>query len=536
VKPAATTASLHHLLLEDRHAERAFEHAAHGVGRIRDRLQSLPALQVRMHHAALDRPGAHDRGLDHEVIEGARPQPRQHVHLRTRLDLEHAERIALAQHVVDARALGGNLLHRHRRAAESADVIERAPDAREHAQRQHVDLEQAERIEVVLVPLDHGAVGHRRVLDRHQAVEPVARDDEAARVLRQMARKAHQVLRQLHHLRDHRVVGVEAGLLQALGLDPAAVPPGHRLGQLVDLVERQAERLAHVAQRALGAVRVQRRGERGAMAAVLGIDVLHHFFAPLMLEVDVDVGRLVALLADEALEQHAHARRIDLGDAQAVAHRRVGRRAASLAQDALRARKADDVVHGEEVGLVGEVGDQRQFMLDRLAHLVRHAVGVTAAGLVVGRLAQPGGRRFARRHDLLRVLVAQFVEREAAALRDRERLGQQLRRVDALQPIARAQIALGIRQQTPAGLCQRRLVAHRGQHVLQPLACTRMHVHIACRHQRQAGPLRQRGQVRQRLRIVCAAHQLAGDPHPSRHQRRQPTKIRVRFNFLALTR
>jgi hypothetical protein len=58
---------------------------------------------------------------------------------------------------------------------------------------------------------------------------------------------------------------------------------------------------------ALGTVCVQRRRQRRAVPAVLGVDVLHHFLAPLVLEVDVDVGRLVALLADEALEQHAHA-------------------------------------------------------------------------------------------------------------------------------------------------------------------------------------------------------------------------------------
>ena len=83
---------------------------------------------------------------------------------------------------------------------------------------------------------------------------------------------------------------------------------------------------------------MQRRRQRRAVAAVLVVDVLHDFLAPLVLEVDVDVGRLVALLADEALEQHATARRIDLGDAEAVADRRVRRRAAPLAQDALRAR------------------------------------------------------------------------------------------------------------------------------------------------------------------------------------------------------
>ena len=84
----------------------------------------------------------------------------------------------------------------------------------------------------------------------------------------------------------------------------------------------------------------------------LRVDVLDHFLAPLVLEVDVDVGRLVALPRDEALEQHAHARGIDFGDAERVADGGVRGRAAALAQDAARARERDDVVDGEEVGLV----------------------------------------------------------------------------------------------------------------------------------------------------------------------------------------
>jgi hypothetical protein len=46
------------------------------------------------------------------------------------------------------------------------------------------------RTDIVLVPLDHRALLHRGVLDGHQVVEPVARDHEAARVLRQVAREA----------------------------------------------------------------------------------------------------------------------------------------------------------------------------------------------------------------------------------------------------------------------------------------------------------------------------------------------------------
>ena len=52
--------------------------------------------------------------------------------------------------------------------------------------------DELEGVDIVFVPLDDGAVGHGRVLYRHQAREPIACDHEAAGVLRQVARKAHQ--------------------------------------------------------------------------------------------------------------------------------------------------------------------------------------------------------------------------------------------------------------------------------------------------------------------------------------------------------
>ncbi len=45
--------------------------------------------------------------------------------------------------------------------------IERAAQGTEHAQCKNVDFQQADQVQIVLVPLDDGAVGHRGVLDRH---------------------------------------------------------------------------------------------------------------------------------------------------------------------------------------------------------------------------------------------------------------------------------------------------------------------------------------------------------------------------------
>ena len=61
----------------------------------------------------------------------------------------------------------------------------------------------------------------------------------------------------------------------------------------------------------------------------------------------------------------------DLGDLEAVADGRVGRRAAPLAEDfALVAGVADDVVDGEEVGRVALVGDELE-LADQSAALDR---------------------------------------------------------------------------------------------------------------------------------------------------------------------
>ena len=56
-------------------------------------------------------------------------------------------------------------------------------DAAEHTERQHIHLQQAERVEIVLVPFNDGAPLHRRRADRTQMVEPPTGDDEAANML-----------------------------------------------------------------------------------------------------------------------------------------------------------------------------------------------------------------------------------------------------------------------------------------------------------------------------------------------------------------
>ena len=89
--------------------------------------------------------------------------------------------------------------------------IERLAQARQHAEAEHVDFQNAQRVEIILVPLDEGAVIHRRIADRHHFVEPAAGDDKAADMLGKMARKAIDLLRERKDLAHAPALRIEAG-------------------------------------------------------------------------------------------------------------------------------------------------------------------------------------------------------------------------------------------------------------------------------------------------------------------------------------
>ena len=110
------------------------------------------------------------------------------------------------------------------------------------------------------------------------------------------------------------------------------------------------------------------------MAAICVVDPLDHFLPAFVLEVDVDVGRLAALLRDEALEQKFRAHRIDGGDTEHIADGGIGGASPALAEDAAILGELDDGIHGQKVRRVFELLDQHQLV----AELRRDAVGYHA--------------------------------------------------------------------------------------------------------------------------------------------------------------
>ena len=143
-----------------------------------------------------------------------------------------------------------------------------------------------------------------------------------------------------------------------------------------------------------------------------------------MLEIDIDVRRLLPLRRDEALEQKVDLGRVDIGDGEAVADGGVRRRAAPLAEDVEVPRVMHDVVHGEEVARVVELLDQRELLLERVAHLVGDAAGEAPGGAFPGEIFEMRLRRLALGHRLVWIFVFQLVEGEGAGICDLDGAGE----------------------------------------------------------------------------------------------------------------
>ncbi len=172
-EPGGDDREPHRLLLEQRDAQRLLEHAPQLVLLVGDRVR--PDAAGGAGTGGPSPPGSARGGRSPPRSRGRRSpaasEPREHRHLRPALDLEDADRVGPAEHVVHGRVLaaGSCAAARAGSAGTIASPLDRQvsmPSAEE------VDLEEPEHVEVVLVPLDDRPAGHGRVGDRDQVARP----------------------------------------------------------------------------------------------------------------------------------------------------------------------------------------------------------------------------------------------------------------------------------------------------------------------------------------------------------------------------
>ena len=266
-------------------------------------------------------PGPDQRDLDHQVVEHPRLQPGQGGHLRPGLHLEHPDGIGALQHLVD-RGLGQIQLGQiHLDALVLGHQVDDVVQRREHAQPEQVELHQTYCRAVVFVPLQHTAVLHPRPFHRAHVGDRAVADHHAAGVDAHVPRQVGDLHGQVDHrfgdVLDVRRVGQVAPLADLLA-------PG------VLLTLGEAQRAGHVAHRAAAAVGDDVGDLGGVVAAVAVVDVLDGLLAQVRFDVDVDIRWPVPRRGQEPLEQQLVGDRVDVGDAERVADRRIGRRSPAL--------------------------------------------------------------------------------------------------------------------------------------------------------------------------------------------------------------
>src|SRR5690606_561501 len=216
---------------------------------------------------------------------------------------------------------------------------------------------------------------------------------------------------------------------------------------------------------------------------------------------------------------------VDLGDAQAVANGGVGGGPTALAQNAAVACEVHNIVNREEIGLVGQVCNDGQVVVQLSHDLIGDAGGIAAQPSGQGFLTQILGGSQARGHDLLGILVLNLFQRKTAPLSDAQGFSQQWGGKQIGQPQAAAQVAFGIGVQVLNNVGDGLSMPDGGQRVMQGLARTPMHLDTAQRHQGDAATIPDFLQDSQMTRVGGAVMQAHPDPQALGEDIRQSTHL-----------
>ena len=148
--------------------------------------------------------------------------------------------------------------------------------------------------------------------------------------------------------------------------------------------------------------------------------MLDHLLAALVLDVEVDVGRAVALEGEEPLEQQAEGDGVGLGDAERVTHRAVRRAPPALAVDVVDPAELDDLDQHQEVAGEVELLDHVELVRDLVHRLLvlRVRARVRDGSTARGELAQPAHLGVAGRNVVIGKLGRGEVQVEGAGTRD----------------------------------------------------------------------------------------------------------------------
>jgi hypothetical protein len=549
-EPGEVDGDVEHLILEDDDAQclpqRLLQERVIGGRLVRRVLaQPLPPFDVRVDRLPLDRARPHERDLDGDVVEVLRARAQDRLHLRAALDLKAADGVGLLdlrEHVgvVERDAREVDLL-----AARARDEVDALLHRREHSEPEQVDLQEAGVRTRVLVPLAHLPARHRRRLHGHELDERTRRDHHPAGVLGDVPRQPADLAAELRESTPARRgelsprVREHAHLLGDAGRVPAVGEPR----QPLEVGEREAERLADVADRAARAVRGEARDERCVLASVSLRDADDELLADVPRKVEVDVRDRGELAVDEAAEREVRLHRVDVREPGEVADERADRRstpasgreqvthrprAAHLERNL--ARELEHLPVEEEEAGEPELVDQRKLLVETRADAALAAVqpAVALGERALAHAAELHARRLGAVREVGIAVAELLSEVELEPLRDLERARHRVAIVgEPLEHVrGRGENALVVSAPLALAAVERGVAANCDEHVLQRRTADAVGVHVAGRdgaHVQRLGEIAQRGVAPRvaafvrtlELDVEALAAEGAGEPRGS---------------------
>ena len=379
----------------------------------------------------LHRAGSVERDHGDEVFELLGPETAERVAHPGRLELEHAERLRLGEHLVRFLVVERQAIEVEVEPAGLLDQRHRVGEHGERAESEEVHLQEPE-----LLDRSHRVAGDQLrtlgvLVERDVFLERLVGDHDSRGVHRGVAGASLERagdLPQLAHvgLAAHHLGQGQRLLVRVVERDVQR-EVRHQLGDPVDVGVRHAEHAPDVADRRLRAERPEGDDVGDPVAAVAFRHVADDLVAAVVREIDVHIGHRDPFRVQESLEQEPVPDRVDVGDAQTVGGQRAGGRAASGPdRDPLLARVADEVPHDQEVAREPHLLDDGELAGQPGLYGVPGA-RIPALEPFVGELVQIAVERVLTGDDVARQVELVEVECEVAALGHRQGVATGLR-------------------------------------------------------------------------------------------------------------
>ena len=381
----------HDLLLVNRYAVGFLQVFGHFGQVILDFLAAVLAVHVVGNVG--NRAGAVQRVHGNQIAETVGLQVFHVLFHPVRFKLEHGIGFAALKQFVGFRIIKRHGINVNFHAVVALDQQQAVAQNRQVAQTQKVHLDHARILNDLALELRDEQVGFLRRGNGNDIRQIAGGDDDARRVDTGVAHGSlqffgltqyggYQVFARVdvaHFLHILHLIGgddsrqlMQGHMDELLEIHVVRRLVGNQLGQGVGVGQRIFHHPRHILDGRFGGHGAIRHDLRHLVAPVFLNHVINHFLPPFIVKVGVNIGHGLAVGIQKPLEKQLVFDRVNVGDADAIRHRRACRRAAPRPQHHTHVSASlDKVGHDEEIPRKTHCLDGMQFKIKAFHHFLR---------------------------------------------------------------------------------------------------------------------------------------------------------------------